>query len=84
MLLFALPFLASECFVAFAGWQRGQVPDEGWINLGFLAAQLTLVIVLIVYAKGARGPALALSVFSLSYALFAAFVASMSFTDNWL
>jgi len=82
--LFELPFLASEGFVVFAGWQRGQIPSAGWLLLAFLGAQLALAVGLVAYAKRALMPAIAFALFSMSYALFASFVAGMSLADNWL
>jgi len=82
--LFFLPFIASEAFVAFAGWQRGQIPSAGWLILTFLGAQSVLIIGLIAHSKRALMPAVAFALFSLSYALFASFVAGMSLADDWL
>jgi len=82
--LFLLPFLWSEAFVGFAGWQRGQFPSAEWLILTFLGAQVALAIGLVVYSKRAWMPAIAFALFSLSYAFFASFVAGMSFADDWL
>ena len=86
LLLFLIPFAASEALVAVAGAMRGRVgpPLAGWITLAFLAAQLLFCLWLLWRLRGARAPAAAFTVFSLTYALFAAFVASMAFADQWL
>lgn len=80
-----LPAL-SQVLLAGAGFMRGQVDGgTGWFVVGaFLALQLAIAAYLVVRLEGARIPALFLSLFSLSYALFASFVALMSFSDQWL
>jgi hypothetical protein len=89
LLWFLFPFALSEGLVAIAGIFRGSVPYGASTGLSifflvYLAAQLVAFGYLIYHIKGARTAATALSIFSLSYALFATFVAGMSFTDSWL
>ena len=81
---FLLPFLFSEALVVCAGFFRGQVHDPNPINIPFLVAQFAFLSFLIFRLKGARLPAVFLALFSFIYALWAAFVAAMSFTDMWL
>lgn len=77
--------LLSEVFVAGARMFRGKVeaPTTGHATGAFLVVQLCLCLVLIANAKGARFAAMALSVFSVCYALFATFVAGMAFRGDW-
>jgi hypothetical protein len=86
LLLFLVPFAASEALVALAGAMRGRVGPSpaGWITLVFLAAQLLFCLWLLWRLRGARAPAAAFTLFSLTYALFAAFVAGMAFGDTWM
>lgn len=85
-LLFLIPFAASQAFVGLAGAMRGQfrTDESGFVLLAFVTGQLVLAVYLVWRLKGARVPAVLLALFSLSYALFAAFVAGMALTDNWL
>ena len=86
LLLFVVPVLLSEGIVAVAGFMRGQLLAGGALVavVVFLGIQTVLALYLIVRLRGARLAAVALSVFSLSYGAFAAFIAGMSFTDQWL
>jgi len=86
LLLFFIPFTLSQLLVSIAGALRGQLPGASSGNplLLFMLLHVVLVAYLIYFLVGARGAAAALAVFSLTYALFAALVASMSFSDNWL
>lgn len=86
LLLFLIPFAFSELHVAIAGALRGQLPAaaNGPLLLVFIVAQVMLVAYLIYCLVGARRAAAALAAFSLTYAVFAGFVASMSFSDDWL
>jgi hypothetical protein len=86
LLLFLLPLLLSELYVAYAGLMRGTMKgDEGGpLLFSFIGIQLVLSAYLIYRVKGARISAALLFVFNITYALFAAFIAGMSFTDNWL
>jgi len=86
LFLFLIPFTLSQLFVAIAGALRGQLREESSLtpSLLFIVVQVVLVAYLIYYLAGARGAAVALAAFSLTYALFAGFVAGMSFSDNWL
>lgn len=86
LLWFLLSPGLSQLYVALAGLFRGEVAESAaelvfWI---FMAAQISLLSFLIFRLREARLPGAALSVFGISYALFAAFVAAMSFTDVWL
>jgi hypothetical protein len=86
LLLFLIPLIASEAFVALAGMMRGDFRGEtaNPILLGFLAAQLIVSAWIVYRCRAALPAALLLAIFSISYALFAAFVAAMSFSDDWL
>jgi hypothetical protein len=77
---------ASQLLVAIAGLLRGKVEDEASnpLLLGFLLAQLVFCGWRIWRSDKARVEALLLSLFTLTYALFAAFIAAMSFSDTWL
>ncbi|MGE0668561.1 MAG: hypothetical protein AB7O49_18555 [Sphingomonadales bacterium] len=86
LLMCGVPFILSVSFGGVAGLLRGEVPN-GWadfIMYGFLAGQLILSVWLVYFARRAWPAAALLAVFSMSYALFAAFIAYMSFTDTWL
>ena len=78
--------LLSQGLVAVAGVFRGQVqaPLLTGVLLSFLAIQLALLAFLNFRFRNMRASAAALSLFGLSYALFAYFVAAMSFSDTWL
>ena len=86
LLLFLIPFAFSQLFVAIAGALRGCLAgaSSGPPLLLFILVQVVLVGYLIYRLAGARGAAVALAAFSLTYALFADFVASMSFSNDWL
>jgi hypothetical protein len=84
LLLFFIPFGLSELVVSVAGLLRGQIADTGLILFPFVVVQLVLSVYLVFDLRGARIAASALAIFSFTYALFGAFVASMSFTDRWL
>jgi len=84
LLAFLLPFGGSEALVAAAGFGRGDVPDPTAILLAFLGVQLALSIGLVIFARGSLRAALALAIFSIGYAAFAAFVAAMAFPDRWV
>lgn len=83
---FAVPVLATQAFVAIAGALRGQLTVESATVTvyAFLAVQLVLAGVLVYRTGGARIAASFLALFSLSYAWFAGFIATMAFTDRWL
>jgi len=81
---FFVPAVLSQIFVGMAGVFGGELQNAGWLLLTFLGGQLLLSLVLAGYARAAPVPALALTFFSLSYALFAAFIAGMGFTGDWL
>jgi hypothetical protein len=86
LLLFLIPFALSQFFVAAAGVLRGQLPGTSSTlpQLLFITVQIVLVGYLIYCVAGARGAAVALAAFSLSYAFFASFIAAMSFSNVWL
>ena len=86
LLWFLLSPLLSQVYVALAGLLRGALASDPatlafWI---FMALQLALLSFLLFRFRDARLPGAALSLFGISYALFAAFFAAMSFTDTWL
>lgn len=86
LLVFLLPPAASQALVAVAGFMRGSVDNDasGIILSAFFWLQLAVAAYFVFRLEGVRLPAVALSLFSLSYAWFASFVASMSFSDLWL
>lgn len=86
LLWFAAPVIGSELFDALAGFFRGHVaaPVANPATLAFLVAEGAVALFLVVRLKGARWAASGLGLFATSYALFAAFVASMAFSDSWL
>lgn len=86
LLLFVIPAMLSEIMVAVAGVNRGRLTSASAspILLAFLAIEVLICLALIALLRGNRGPAVALAIFGCSFALFAAFVASMAFTDQWL
>jgi len=81
LFLFLIPFAFSQFFMAVAGVLRGELPGASSTlpQLFFIVVQIVLVAYLIYYVAGARGAAVVLAAFSLTYALFASFVAAMSF-----
>ncbi len=83
---FFLPAIASQLFVAVAGALRGELFDESSqpALLSFIVFQIILAGYLIYRVGEARLAAVALAIFSVTYALFAAFIAGMSFNDTWL
>lgn len=94
LLLFLIPFLLSEGFVALAGLLRGVgqgTGQEGGFGLGtrlalaaFGLAQLALLFWLARVNRLAPLALVLLAVFSLTYAAFGAFVGLMAFDDSWL
>ena len=84
--IFLIPFAFSEVLVAVAGALRGQVDGftANAILMTFLAMQVGFSGWLVYRLKGARTAASALAIFSITYALFGAFIAVMSFADTWL
>lgn len=86
LLLFLILPAASQALVAVSGSMRGSFgrDDDLTFLLVFVVLQLLAATYLVFRLKGARAPATALAVFSSSYALFAAFIAGMAFTDTWL
>lgn len=55
-----------------------------WLTSGFLLVQLAILSFLVFRFKGMRIPAVSLSIFGMSYALFAAYVGGMALTNTWL
>jgi hypothetical protein len=86
LLIFLLLPLLSQVLVAVAGYMRGEVDSDtsGVVLSVFFWSQAAIAAYFVFRLKGARLPAVLLSLFSLSYAVFASFVASMSFGDVWL
>lgn len=82
--LFVLPFVFSQVFVTVAGFFRGRISNPEGLMLAFLIIQLLICGILIHRLKESRIAASALTLISLIYALFAAGVAQMSFTNVWL
>jgi hypothetical protein len=86
LLLLLIPVVGSHVLVAVAGLFRGKVSGalSQPILLAFLALELLVSAYLIYRLKSARIEASILSVFVITYALFATFIATMAFGDNWL
>ena len=86
LLLFFFPFAVSECYVAIAGSLRGQLRGNESLapSCIFILVQLALIGYFVYRGRRARLAALALSLFSASYALFALFVGGLAFADDWL
>jgi len=89
LLVFLIPFAASEIFAIVAGFWRGAFIRDpahllAWISGAFLLLQIAGSAYVVWKLKGARWPAAAVAIFNSSYALFAIFVAGMSFSDSWL
>lgn len=86
LLLFLLLPLASQVLVAVAGFMRGEVSHgvSEIVLSAFFWGQAAVAAFFVFRMNGARLPAGFLGLFSLSYAVFASFVASMSFSDVWL
>lgn len=85
-LWFLVPAAADHILVAVAGLMRGGLDQDvsNPVLIAFLVAQLVLCGGLVWRLRKARVEAALLTVFAMTYALFAAFIASMSFTDVWL
>jgi hypothetical protein len=88
LLIFLLLPTASQILVVVAGFMRGAFRSDAnqltlWI-LTFVLLQMAGAGYIVWRLKGARGPATAIAVFTSSYAVFAAFVAAMAFSDDWL
>jgi hypothetical protein len=84
---FIVPVLISQCYVATAGFFRGQLHSGrlySFVLWGFLVGQACLIGLLIYRSKGARTASSMFALFCLSYAAFATFVAGMAFADSWL
>lgn len=86
LLIFLLLPLLSQVLVAVAGYMRGDVDSDtiGVVLSVFFWSQVAIAAYFVFRLKGARLPAVFLSLFSLSYAVFASFIASMSFSDVWI
>lgn len=84
--LFLLPFVFSEALVGVAGLFRGKVDQASATAIisVFVVAVTAFAVWSIWRLKGFRLSAVQLAVFSITYSLFGAFVASMSFSDSWL
>jgi hypothetical protein len=83
---FVLPFVLSEILVGVAGALRGQLTGNAStpLLLTFFGAQVAGSSYLIYRIKEARLSAVALGVFTVTYAAAAVLVAGMSFSDSWL
>lgn len=86
LLLFVFPFALSECYVAIAGWLRGQLHGDASLTPSciFIFVQLALISYFVYASRQSRVASFAFTIFSASYALFALFVGGMAFADNWL
>ena len=63
---------------------RVQDPSVLWILSGFLLVQVAILAFLVIRLKGVRLPAISLSVFGISYALFSAYVGGLALTNSRL
>jgi hypothetical protein len=89
LLLFLLLPVASQILLVAAGFARGAFKhatssDTPWIIWAFILLQFAAAAYLVWRLKGARAPAAGMAVFTSSYALEAAFVASMALADDWV
>ena len=89
LFIFLVPLAASQILVIVAGFLRGALrPDPNhiisWILGTFILLQIVWSAFIVFRLRGARWPGAALAIFNSSYALFAAFVAAMAFSDDWL
>lgn len=86
LLWLSLSPLLSHVLIASAFLLQGQVHGRlvSWTSWTFLAFQIVLLSFLVFRFKGARVPAVSLSIFGMTYALFSAFISTMAFTDTWL
>jgi hypothetical protein len=89
LLAFLLPSAASQILVVVAGFLRGAFQHDPnhlalWIIGTFMLLQIVGAAYIVWRLEGARWPAAAIAIFTSSYASFAAFVAGMAFSDNWL
>ncbi len=66
----------------FAGQMK--LSPSYWVLSGFLLLQLAVLGYLVFRFKGMRIPAVSLSIFGMSYAVFAAYVGGMALTNTWL
>ena len=84
--LFLIPALFCEALVGIAGLFRGELRGSAseWALVAFLIFQLALCGYLVWRVRGARTAAVPLALFSLTYAMYAAFIASMAFSDSWM
>ncbi len=81
--LFLIPVALSQLLVGTAGALIGRIPGDisNALLLLFLGVQVLLAGWLVYILEDSRKAALALSFFSVSYALFAAFIAGMAFSN---
>ena len=83
--IFLLPFFLTEILVAVSGFYRGKGgAAASYASDVAMLATVILSILGIYICKGTRISACLLSVFSITYYLFGVFVATMSFSDDWL
>lgn len=83
----AVPVAASHLLVALSEYFRGAVatgdPLLQQIQFGFLAAQCLYAVILMARFWGRIVPAMGLSVFAVTYAMAAIFIASFSLAPGW-
>jgi hypothetical protein len=89
LLVFLLLPATTQILVAVAGLSRGALQRDpnhlsGWILGTFMLLQIAGAVCMVWRLGGARWPAAAIAMFTSTYALFAAFVAAMAFSDDWL
>ncbi|HZT35270.1 MAG TPA: hypothetical protein VFA15_05080 [Nitrososphaera sp.] len=84
LLFFLFPSMLSECYYAvLLGRFQGTSSETAfWFPVIFFSVQIALIGYIVYKVKGARTAALALAVFSLSYAFCADFISTMGATNS--
>lgn len=82
---FLSSLIVSQAFTALSGFYRGHFSDNiFWPILAFAILQLLAIALSMRASITALVPALLITVFCISYALYAWFVTAMSLTDTWI
>jgi hypothetical protein len=86
LFLFVFPFLLSEVFLTVGGLLRGQFLGTTWQtpSVIFAITQISAIVFVAYRGRKALVADFSLALFSLTYALFAWFIAGMSLSDTWL
>ncbi len=82
--LFLISPALSEALAAIAGLMRGKLADPSILLVLFLGLQGLGMGYLVFRLRDVRLPAILLAVFGFAFALEAAFIAAMSFSDTWI